>query len=570
MNGAFDRRSRELFARLVELSPGEQPAFLDRECAGDDAMRRELESLLSHHDTDPSFLEGSALSDAGLASDDLGAEAPSLAAGTTIGRYTIIRPIGVGGMGVVYAARQDAPDRVVALKLVRPGFVSSSMLRRLSREASTLGMLQHPGIAQVYDAGTDQRSGAAIPFVAMELVEGRPLDKFARERGLSTREKLELFARVCDGVAHAHQRGVIHRDLKPANIHVTGDSQPKILDFGIARLADRAGQATLQSEVGQVLGTLAYMSPEQVSGDPTRLDIRTDVYALGVILHELLVGRPPLDVANSSVHAAIRVISEEEPRSIAFHDPTLKGDIETIVAKALEKDPARRYGTAAGLAEDIRRFLQDQPILARPPTRTYLIGKFVRRHRALVGATTIIFLTLVGGIATTLWQAAEARAKTREVEQQLTTNAQINRFFLQIIMAASPEMSLGREVTVRHALDQAAERIAPEKIEDARMRAAIHGTIGRAYVNVGEMEKGEKHLRASVEIGSAAESPGSPENVYSSAALAQMLCDTKRKGEATALCRGLMPRATAELGPTHDAVLDLRHSLANSLEIGDT
>ncbi|MCC6970978.1 MAG: serine/threonine protein kinase [Phycisphaerales bacterium] len=569
MSAEFDRRSRELFARLIELPPDAHQAFLDRECDGDEAMRRELESLLSHHDTDPSFLEGSALADAGLTSDDLGAQSPSMAAGSTIGRYTIIRPIGVGGMGVVYAARQDSPDRAVALKLVRPGFVSSSMLRRLSREASTLAMLQHPGIAQVYDAGTDHRSGAAIPFVAMELVEGSPLDKFARERGLSTRARLDLFARVCDAVAHAHQRGVIHRDLKPANILVTHDAQPKILDFGIARLADRAGQATLQSEAGQVLGTLAYMSPEQVSGDPARLDIRTDVYALGVILYEMLAGKPPLDVGTASVHAAIRLISEQEPRSIATHDPSLRGDIETIVAKALEKDPARRYGTAAELADDIRRFLHDQPILARPPTRTYLIRKFVRRHRTLVGATTIIFLTLLGGIAATLWQASEARDRTREVEQQLRTNDQINKFFLQIIMAASPEMTLGREVTVRDALDRAAERIAPESIDDGRIRAAIHGTIGRAYVNVGEMKKGETHLRASLEIGTAAESRFAPNNVYTAAALAQLLCDTRRPEEAMAMGLEYLPGAAAELGPTHDAVLDLKHSFANALEIGD-
>ncbi len=569
MSAEFDRRSRELFARLVAITPEEQHTFLDRECAADDAMRHELESLLSHHDTDPHFLEGSALADAGLAIDDLALQAPTLAPGSTIGRYTIIKPIGVGGMGVVYAARQDAPERAVALKLVRPGFVSSSMLRRLSREASTLGMLQHPGIAQVYDAGTDHRSGAAIPFVAMELVEGRPLDTFAREQGLSIRARLDLFARVCDAVAHAHQRGVIHRDLKPANILVTSDSHPKILDFGIARLADRAGQATLQSEAGQVLGTLAYMSPEQVSGDPARLDIRADVYSLGVILYELLAGRPPLDVANSSVHAAIRVISEQEPRSIAAHDPSLKGDIETIVAKALEKDPERRYGTAAELAEDIRRFLHDQPILARPPTRAYLVRKFVRRHRTLVGATSVTFLSLVAGFAATLWQASEARAKTKLVERELQTNNQINQFFLQIIMAASPEMTLGREVTVRHALDQAAGRIAPDRIEDGRIRAAIHGTIGRAYVNVGELQKGEEHLRASLRIGFAAESHASPDNVYTTAALAQLLSDSDRKSEAVTLCRDLLPDATSKLGPQHDAVLDLEHSLANSLDIGD-
>ncbi|MFO0835093.1 MAG: serine/threonine-protein kinase [Phycisphaerales bacterium] len=568
MSAEFDRRSRELFARLVELSPDEQPAFLDRECAGDEAMRHELESLLSHHDTDPSFLEGSALADAGLTSDDLGAESPSMAAGSTIGRYTIIKAIGVGGMGVVYAARQDAPDRVVALKLVRPGFVSSSMLRRLSREASTLGMLQHPGIAQVYDAGTDHRSGVAIPFVAMELVEGRPLDKFAREQALSVRARLELFARVCDAVAHAHQRGVIHRDLKPANILVTPDAHPKILDFGIARLADRAGQATLQSEAGQVLGTLAYMSPEQVSGDPARLDIRADVYSLGVILYELLVGKPPLDVANSSVHAAIRVISEQEPCSIAVHDSSLKGDIETIAAKALEKDPARRYGTAGELADDIRRFLQDQPILARPPTRTYLVRKFVRRHRTLVGATTIIFLTLVGGIAATLWQASEARAKTKLVERELQTNDQINQFFLQIIMAASPHMALGREVSVREALDKAAEKIAPETIADPKIRAAIHGTIGRAYYNVGDYAKGELHLRRAVEVGSHAEPRWSQSNSYCIATLAQLLIETKRAKEAEAMVRGVLPESLAHLGPANDAVLDLKHALANSLAIG--
>lgn len=568
MSTEFDRRSRELFARLVELSPDEQRAFLDRECGGDDAMRRELESLLSHHDTDPSFLEGSALADAGLTSADLGAESPSMAAGSTIGRYTIIRAIGVGGMGVVYAARQDAPDRVVALKLVRPGFVSSSMLRRLSREASTLGMLQHPGIAQVYDAGTDHRSGAAIPFVAMELVEGRPLDRFAREEGLSVRARLELFARVCDAVAHAHQRGVIHRDLKPANILVNDAGQPKILDFGIARLADRAGQVTLQSEVGQVLGTLAYMSPEQVSGDPSRLDIRADVYSLGVILHELLVGKPPLDVSNSSVHAAMRVISEQEPRSIATHDPSLRGDVETIVAKALEKEASRRYGTAAELGEDIRRFLQDQPIRARPPTRAYLMRMFVRRHRALVAATGAVILTLVGGIAATLWQASEARAKTRQVERELQTNGQINQFFLQIIMAASPHMALGREVTVREALDMAAERIAPETIEDTRIRAAIHGTIGRAYYNLGDVVKGEAHLRRSLEVGTQNEPAWSEANTATLAALAQLLIESKRAAEAEKMLRDALPEAIAHLGHGHDAVLDVKHALANSLAIG--
>lgn len=346
-----------------------------------------------------------------------------------IGNFTIMRVLGQGGMGTVYEARQESPRRPVALKIIRAGFLSPQMLRRFGQESQVLGRLQHPGIAQVYEAGVfNDDHGNSLPFFAMEFIKGVPLNSYADSRSLGSRARMELLARVCDAVYHAHQKGVIHRDLKPGNILVDESGQPKILDFGVARATDSdLQQTTLQTDIGQIIGTLPYMSPEQISGDPGELDTRSDVYALGVIAYELLAGRLPHNLQKKMIHEAARIIREEEPAKLSSINRTLKGDVETIVVKALEKNKARRYQSAESFASDIRRYLADEPIAARPASAWYQLAKFSRRNKALVGGVVVAFLLLAAGLVGTsygLRQALLARDGEADAKQEALRETQ--------------------------------------------------------------------------------------------------------------------------------------------------
>ena len=319
----------------------------------------------------------------------LGPAAPSPGDSTParIGRYRIVRLLGEGGMGAVFEAEQDQPKRIVALKVIKSSLASPSLLRRFEQESEALARLHHPGIAQVYEAGTADSGTGVQPFFAMEFIAGgHPLTHYADAHHLNTEQRLELMAEVCDAVHHAHQRGTIHRDLKPANILVDEHGHPKILDFGVARVTDSDTQATRQTDLGQLIGTLAYMSPEQALADPLELDTRSDVYALGVILYELLAGKLPYTLSKK-LHEAVSTIREQAPAALSSVNRLYRGDIETVVAKAMEKDKARRYGSAAGLATDLRRHLKDEPIVARSASASYQLYKFARRNRALVGGS---------------------------------------------------------------------------------------------------------------------------------------------------------------------------------------
>ncbi len=343
-------------------------------------------------------------------------------------RYEIIRQIGEGGMGVVYEARQANPARRVALKMIKAGQTSPSVLRRFEVEADLLGKLKHPGIAAIYEAGFSR----GRPFFAMEFIDGPTLTTYADTHQLGVRERLELFGQVCDAIHHAHTKGVIHRDLKPANILVTqvGDPpkpQVKVLDFGVARVTESDVQTTtMHTDVGQIVGTLPYMSPEQVAGANEDIDTRSDVYALGVVLYELLSGQLPYDLRQRVIHEAARVICEDAPTRLSGINTKLRGDIETIVGKALEKDRERRYPSANELSADVRRYLGDEPITARPPSRGYLMKKFAQRNKALVAGVAATFVVLVLGIVATsifavLADDARARAeaaRSAEAEQR--------------------------------------------------------------------------------------------------------------------------------------------------------
>ncbi len=344
-----------------------------------------------------------------------------------IGNYRTKRVLASGGMGTVYEAIQEKPRRTVALKLMKYGIASRSALRRFEYESQILARLRHPGIAQVYEAGTHRDDAGIVPYFAMEYIVGaKPITQYVKEKNLGTRQRMALFTQVCDAVHHGHQKGIIHRDLKPSNILVDTQGQVKIIDFGVARGTDSdMAVTTLQTDIGQLIGTLQYMSPEQCEADPNDIDTRSDVYALGVVFYEVLCDRLPYTVTRAAIHQASRIICEEQPTGLTASSKPLRGDIETIAFKALEKDRERRYASTLAMAEDIERYLKHEPIVARPPSVAYLFSKFVRRHWVPLAVAAVLLLTS-GAAVYFQTQASRARlavaraAELAQISKQLT------------------------------------------------------------------------------------------------------------------------------------------------------
>lgn len=425
------RRVEEIFLGATQVESSQWKQFLDDRCEGDADLRAEVESLLQSHRSDDRFLDsddapGKVIANK-LTSPPVEDDEPPLPIGYQIGAYKVTGILGRGGMGIVYLAQQERPRRTVAMKVMRRGVTSERLLRRFEYEAEVLGRLQHPGIAQIYEAGVwrdPDRGWHRRPFIAMELVRGKPLTDYADEQKLGTRDRLDLLARVCDAVQHAHQMGVIHRDLKPGNIFVDGQGNPKILDFGVARASTDSQMTTIHTAVGQLIGTLQYMSPEQVVSSPDDIDTRSDVYAMGVILFELLAGKTPYEVKNKPLPEVARMISHDAPARLSSIDRTLRGDIETIAQRALEKDRDRRYQTAADLATDIRRFLQGLPIAARDDSSWYLLSAYVRRNKAVAGVAAAALLAIISaGVVAILQGSAAERA--RLVAESESANARL-------------------------------------------------------------------------------------------------------------------------------------------------
>ncbi|HEY7090093.1 MAG TPA: tetratricopeptide repeat protein [Tepidisphaeraceae bacterium] len=490
-----------------------------------------------------------------------------------IPRYRILRLLGTGGMGAVYQAEQQQPHRTVALKVIKPGIVTAELLRRFGHETEVLGRLQHPGIAQIYDAGTVQADAGPQAYFAMELVRGEAgvrapsIVEFADRKKLTPQQRLELLAKVADAVHYAHQKGVIHRDLKPANILVDEQGQPKILDFGVARVTDAdVKNVTVQTDVGQIIGTLPYMSPEQAGGDPAQLDTRSDVYSLGIVAYELLAGKLPYELKTLMIHEAVRVIREEEPSRLSAVSKTYRGDIETIVAKALAKEKERRYQSAAELAADARRYLADEPIMARPPSARYQLGKFARRNKALVGGVAAVLAVLVAGVVVSSLLAVRARrAETRALagEQHAKEQAAVAKavadFLGDMLRAADPDQMLGDKVTVLQATEQAVKKLDGGAMKNQpAVDSSLRQTIANTLRTLGRYDQAEPLLRKAIEIDRNSR-PRSEESLAGGLQhLTALLVDEGKFAEAEPIAREALAIARAQAAD--------RVQLARSLE----
>jgi serine/threonine protein kinase/Tfp pilus assembly protein PilF len=580
MDQKQSNRVSALLRRVAQLPADEVPAFLDARCSDDPEVRAEVERLLGVVSLD--------LTDLGddLASQLTTEEGPEAdPVGAQVGPYRLLRRVGEGGMGVVYEAEQETPvRRRVAVKLIKWGMDTRRVVARFESERQALALMSHANIARVYDAGATERGR---PYFVMEYVKGEPITDYCDRHRLTTRDRLALFVQVCAGVQHAHQRGVIHRDMKPSNVLVAIEDKrpvPKIIDFGVAKATShRLTEKTLFTEYGQLVGTPAYMSPEQAEMTPLDVDTRSDVYSLGVLLYELLAGVLPFDskdLREAGFDEMRRRIREEEPsrpstKIVTLGDssqevaqsrrtdlPSLKrqlrGDLDWITLKALDKDRTRRYDSASELAADIERHLRDEPVAASPPSKVYRLGKFVRRHRIGVG-TSVIFVLLLFAFAT--FMAIERARADREAE----TATQVSDFLVELFQVSNPSEARGNSVTAREILDKGAEKIESELAGQPIVQGRLMNTMGRAFLGLGLYPDAERLLRGSLK--SLGENPRSNELPIAETELwlGSVLTFAGKPEEGETLCRSALAVFEDVLGPNDSRVGIAMATLATAL-----
>ncbi len=612
---------RDLFIAALNLkNPADRQAYLQEACGDDSAARQRVEALFEVYENAGSFLESPLASPTSA----IPPSSPPELSGTVIGPYKLLQPIGEGGMGTVYMAEQTHPvRRTVALKLIKAGIDSRQVLARFGAERQALALMDHPNIAKVFDAGTTE---TGRPYFVMELVKGIPITRFCDDRRLTTRERLELAIPVCQAVQHAHQKGIVHRDLKPSNVLIAlydGKPVPKVIDFGVAKATGpRLTDQTLYTEFGAVVGTLEYMSPEQAQLNQFDIDTRSDIYSLGVLLYELLTGSTPLEHKRlkcmlflevlrlireeESPRPSMRISTTEELPSIAACrriEPRklsglVRGDLDWIVMKALEKDRNRRYETANGLAADLRRYLDDEPVQACPPSAWYRFRKFARRHKGPVLASAVVLLVLVGGIIGTTWgfvgaerarqseseqralaqgnerkalaaAAAETEAKETALAREAETKAVLDFVENKVFAASRPrgqDGGLGREVTLREAVEATLPFVDKSFTNQPLIEARLRMTLGTSFAHLGKANVAAEQLQAARTILTKRRGPDHHDTLTSMNNLANCYGDLGRFTEALKLREETLALRRAKLGPDHPDTLQSMHGLAYSYE----
>ena len=567
-------RIKELFDAALELDADQQEAFLRHACGDDKELLAEVNSLLAA-DRDSERLSHNPWQNRMMAEGRVPA---------AFGPYMLVKKLGEGGMGEVWLAEQTAPvKRQVAIKFVRPGIFSGSLLQRFQWERQSLAMMDHPVIAKVFEAGS---TPSGEPYLVMEYVPGQPITDYCDARKLTIPERLQLFIRACEGVQHAHQKAIVHRDLKPANIlvvEVDGQPMPRIIDFGLAKAALPLidNQTVLQTQAGTFLGTPGYMSPEQVDPEVGDVDTRTDVYSLGVVLYVLLTGLLPFDVKGKPVHEMVqqlreqdaprpstRVETEEDSTSNAAARGTgpsqlrtaLSGDLDWIAMKALEKEPDRRYGTPSELAADIRRFLNHEPIMARPASVGYKLKKYMRRHRMGAGFAVAMALVLVGF---TLMQARQLRRTTRERDRA----DRVTEYMASMFKVSFPSEARGNTITAREVLDKASMDVESGLAQDPELQAQMMVLMSRVYGSLGLYPRSEMLARQAIDIRSRVLGPHHPETLDSMDRLGWTLNREGKYTEAEKLERHALNIRRRVLGQGHPGTATSTAYLAWSLQV---
>jgi len=587
-------RDIEVFTEAVQLPIAERAAFLDRACAGDEDLRRRIEALLRSNDRVGAFLEQPPEVVGEGRIKAAGGEKP----GDRVGRYKLLQQIGEGGYGVVFMAEQDEPvRRRVALKIIKPGMDTKGVIARFEAERQALALMDHRNIAKIFDAGA---TDSGRPYFVMELVRGIKITEYCDQHSLATEERLKLFVQVCQAIQHAHQKGIIHRDIKPSNIMVTatleGAILPVVIDFGIAKATtnQRLTDKTLFTAFEMLIGTPAYMSPEQAVLTSVDVDTRTDIYSLGVLLYELLTGSTPFDtegLLKAGLDEIRRVIREQEPvrpstrlskltvadlTTVAQYrksePPTLiravRGDLDWIAMKALEKDRTRRYETANGLAMDIQRFLANEAISARPPSRLYKLNKLMLRNRFLfLGIGVLALLLVVSLIVVSASLAKEqqarhdadaalkqAKADKAKAETESAKSQQVTQFLEEMLQGVGPSVALGEDTKLlRRILDQTVGRVGKEMADQPEVEAELRNIIGGLYGELGYPGQGEKMVRQALEIHQKAFGSESLEAAASLNLLGRQLMGQYKRpeaalayGEALAIRRRLLGQERAD------------------------